>query len=172
MTKLWKNGRFVADTFVTVDDATPLPRATPVIVSLKRWRESRAEVLALSVPVGVLVEPTSVLLAESDALDKLALIVIPFAKFTDGRGYSLARRLRDQLDFHGEVRATGEVLIDQIPLMLRCGFDGFAIAHGPTLRVLESGDLPVVPEVYQTAVYGRARTTPNFVSRPLLQAAE
>ena len=172
MTKLWNNDRFIADRFVAVDDASPLPHGAPVIVSLKRWRAARADVLALGVSIGVLLEPTSVLSAETDALDTLALIVIPFAKFSDGRGYSQARRLRDQFDFHGEIRATGEVLLDQIALMQRCGIDGFAVSHAPTLRDLEAGRLSVVPEVYQNAVYGRARTTRGFVSRPLRAAAE
>lgn len=172
MSKLWKNSRFVNDTFVVVDDAAPLPQATPVIVSLKRWRESRGELLALKAPIGVAVDATAEFDVATDDLGKLALIAIPFAKFTDGRGYSLARRLRDTLTFEGEVRATGEVLIDQIPLMLRCGFDSFVVSHAPTLRTLEAGHLSVVREVYQTAVYGSARTTPSFGRVPVLEAAE
>ncbi len=172
MTKLWKNGGFAADVFVAVDDATPLPVATPVIVTLKRWREARAEVLALAVPVGLAADVTAALDPASDELGRLALIVIPFQKFTDGRGYSLARRLRDEFGFRGEIRATGEVLIDQLPLMLRCGFDSFVISHGPTLRALAAGQTSQVPEVYQTAAYGRARTTLRFATRPKLAAAE
>lgn len=172
MTMLWKNGRFAADTFVTVDDASPVPAASPVIVTLKRWRQSRAALLALGLPVGVVVEATSTLSVETDFLDTLALIVIPFGKFTDGRGYSMARRLRDEFGFRGEVRATGEVLIDQIPLMLRCGFDSFVVAHAPTQRALDAGHLPAIAEVYQPAVYGRGQRVAGFVSRRVLNAAE
>ena len=172
MTRLWKNERFVTDTFVAVEDGAALPAGASLLVSLQRWREQREALLSLGVPVGVVLQPTSVLSAETDALDKLALIVIPFAKFSDGRGYSQARRLRDEFDFRGEIRATGDVLLDQLPLMQRCGFDSFAISHAPTLRDLEAGRLSVVPEVYQNAVYGRARTTAGFLSRPLRHAAE
>lgn len=58
-------------------------------------------------------------------LDRLALIEIAFPKFRDGRGYSSARILREA-GFVGELRAQGDVLVDQIAFMKRCGFDSFA----------------------------------------------
>ena len=172
MTKLWTNGHFADNTFVTLDDAAALPASGALIVSLKRWRETRAALLAHAGTIGVLVEPTTVLGIVTDALARVGTIVIPFAKFTDGRGYSLARRLREEMHYKGEIRATGEVLIDQIPLMLRCGFDSFAISHAPTLRALEAGHLPAIPEVYQNAVRGRARTAARLSVPRKLDAAE
>lgn len=58
-------------------------------------------------------------------LDRLSLIEIGFPKFTDGRGYSAARILREA-GYEGELRAQGDVLVDQIAYMRRCGFDAFA----------------------------------------------
>jgi uncharacterized protein (DUF934 family) len=58
-------------------------------------------------------------------LDRLALIEIAFPKFRDGRGYSSARILREA-GYTGELRAQGDVLVDQISFMRRCGFDSFA----------------------------------------------
>ena len=58
-------------------------------------------------------------------LDGVNLIVLNFPKFTDGRAYSQARLLRERLGYRGELRATGAVLLDQLPFMLRCGFDSF-----------------------------------------------
>ena len=58
-------------------------------------------------------------------LDRLALIEIAFPSFRDGRGYSSARILRES-GYVGELRAEGDVLLDQVPLMRRCGFDSFA----------------------------------------------
>ena len=55
-------------------------------------------------------------------LGLVSAIRIPFPSFTDGRGFSLAKRLR-QLGFEGLLRANGHVLADQYPLALRCGFD-------------------------------------------------
>ena len=56
-------------------------------------------------------------------LQHLALIAISFPKFTDGRAYSQARLIRGRLGFTGQLRATGDVLFDQLQLMTRCGFD-------------------------------------------------
>lgn len=58
-------------------------------------------------------------------LDRIALIEVSFPSFRDGRGYSSARILREA-GYRGELRAQGDVLVDQIPLMRRCGFDSFA----------------------------------------------
>lgn len=58
-------------------------------------------------------------------LDRLALIEIAFPKYRDGRGYSSARILREA-GYSGELRAQGDVLVDQIAFMKRCGFDSFA----------------------------------------------
>ena len=59
------------------------------------------------------------------ALDRLLLVEIAFPTFRDGRGYSAARILREA-GYTGELRAAGDVLVDQMPFMRRCGFDSFA----------------------------------------------
>ena len=58
-------------------------------------------------------------------LDRLKLIVLQFPKFTDGRAYSQARLLRGRYGYRGELRATGAVFRDQLPFLLRCGFNSF-----------------------------------------------
>jgi len=58
-------------------------------------------------------------------LDGVRLIVLDFPKFTDGRAYSQARLLRERLGYRGELRAAGAVFLDQLPFLLRCGFDSF-----------------------------------------------
>jgi uncharacterized protein (DUF934 family) len=58
-------------------------------------------------------------------VDRLALVEVSFPSFRDGRGYSAARILREA-GYRGELRAAGDVLVDQIAFMRRCGFDSFA----------------------------------------------
>ncbi len=58
-------------------------------------------------------------------LERLALVEINFPVFGDGRGYSAAQILREH-GFAGELRAIGDVLVDQLAYMLRCGFDSAA----------------------------------------------
>ena len=60
-------------------------------------------------------------------LERLSLIAIRFAKFSDGRGYSIARLLRERYGYRGELRATGDVLRDQLLFLKRCGFDSFEL---------------------------------------------
>jgi uncharacterized protein (DUF934 family) len=54
-------------------------------------------------------------------------IEITFDAFTDGRGYSTAKLLRDRYGFTGELRAVGDVTIDQLFYLSRCGFNSFAL---------------------------------------------
>ncbi|MNZ50045.1 DUF934 domain-containing protein [Pseudomonas alkylphenolica] len=60
-------------------------------------------------------------------LAQLPLIAIDFPSFRDGRGYSQAYLLRTRLGWHGELRAIGDVLRDQLSHMRQCGFDSFAV---------------------------------------------
>ena len=82
-------------------------------------------------------------------LDRLALIEIAFPTFRDGRGYSSARVLREA-GYTGELRAEGDVLVDQIPFMRRCGFDSFAPAK-PLNEAAVAAALARYKHVYQRA---------------------
>lgn len=87
------------------------------------------------------------------ALDRLALIEVSFPSFRDGRGYSAARILREA-GFEGELRAAGDVLIDQIPHMRRCGFDSFA-PEKPVDAATLTKLLALYPQPYQKAADAR-----------------
>ena len=63
-------------------------------------------------------------------LTGITRIELHFPKFTDGRAYSQARLLRQRRQFSGEIRATGDVLIDQLVHMARCGFDVAVLKEG------------------------------------------
>lgn len=58
-------------------------------------------------------------------LSRVQLVEVDFPKFRDGRGFSTARMLREA-GYTGEIKATGDVLVDLIFFMRRCGFDSFA----------------------------------------------
>ncbi|ALH80092.1 DUF934 domain-containing protein [Sphingopyxis macrogoltabida] len=85
-------------------------------------------------------------------LDRLALIEVAFPKFRDGRGYSSARILREA-GYNGELRAQGDVLVDQIAYMKRCGFDSFAPEKALNPADVEAA-LTRWPEHYQGAADG------------------
>ena len=86
-------------------------------------------------------------------LDRLRRIDIAFPAFTDGRGYSAARILREA-GFTGELRAVGDVLVDQLAYMRRCGFDAFT-PDAPLDPVDVDAALSRFPEVYQAAADDR-----------------
>ncbi len=81
---------------------------------------------------------------------ELPLIAINFPKFIDGRGYSIARFIRERLNYQGDLRAIGDVLLDQLFFYKRCGFSSFLLREEiETERALAAfGDFS---EVYQAA---------------------
>ena len=91
-------------------------------------------------------------------LDGIERIDLHFPKFTDGRAFSQAFLLRRRLGFTGEIRATGDVLIDQLLQMQRCGFDA-AVLRSDQNQDIAQRQLQRYPAFYQ----GDARTPePHF----------
>ena len=60
-------------------------------------------------------------------LPRLSLVALHFPKWVDGRAYSQARLLRARWRFAGQLRATGDVLVDMLPLLHRTGFDAVVL---------------------------------------------
>jgi uncharacterized protein (DUF934 family) len=146
---LWRRGGFVDDPWSMVSDDAPIPTGGPAIVSLKRWLSERDALEGRADPVGVRVEAGAEAQSHLPDLAKRPLVALAFAKFGDGRAFSYARLLRDRYGFKGELRAVGEVLIDEIPLMLRCGFDSLLVGSSATIARLEEGRLPGLAIHYQ-----------------------
>ena len=124
---LLKHGDVVADPWIAVDDDAALPTDSPVVVSLPRLLNETASLLARSAALGVRLRNSEPVNAIGPYLHRLTLVTLDFPKFTDGRAYTQARVLRERLHYTGELRATGQVLLDQLMFMQRCGFDSFAI---------------------------------------------
>jgi uncharacterized protein (DUF934 family) len=109
-------------------------------------------------PIGVKLQPGEALDEIAGRLGELALVALVFPAFSDGRSFSKAALLRGRYGFPGAVRALGDVLIDQIPLMLRSGFTEFEVAHETTLVRLEAGRVGGIDQHYQPAAVDAART--------------
>ncbi len=71
----------------------------------------------------LLLDNHSDVLLRADEIQRHAVLVLQFPKWTDGRAYSQAVVLRARLRYSGDIVATGEVLADMLPLLRRCGFD-------------------------------------------------
>ncbi|WP_110677766.1 DUF934 domain-containing protein [Salinicola sp. RZ23] len=144
---LIKLGQQVEDTWVLSRDTESLPESRPAIVPLALWQEHTDDSeLAPWLPSDT--ELTSALVA---TLEREALVAIDFPAFTDGRGYTLARLLRERFGYAGEIRAIGDVLIDQLYYMSRCGFDALALREDQdveaALRALKAFSVSYQPAV-------------------------
>lgn len=146
--RLWNGRAFVTDPWRVLADDEAFPIGGHAIVALARWRAEQATLAGTGALIGVIAQPSDTIDPVTDDITRLAVIALVFPKFTDGRAYSAARRLREA-GFAGEVRATGDVLLDQLPLMLRAGFDAFEIANAATIKALESAPVPAVSRIYQ-----------------------
>ena len=131
------------------DDGPPvsITPAPHLLLDLAQWHAARASWPA-ALPVGVrLANDQDVELLEAD-LPRLALVALQFPKWADGRAYSQARLLRSRFRYAGEVRATGEVLADMLPLLQRTGFDAVLLRHDQRREVAERA-LGFFPGHYQ-----------------------
>ncbi len=78
----------------------------------------------------VRLEPSDDPASVADRLDRVARIEVSFPKFGDGRGYSIARLLRERYAYKGELRAVGHITRDLLFFMESCGFDAFELREG------------------------------------------
>lgn len=132
MATLIKDGRIESDSWrlLSADIEVRLleDSAHPdLIVPLVLWQRRREDLLARRGRLGLKLAPDEGPEAVAHDLAHFALIALEFPVFTDGRGYSTARLLRERYGFEGELRAIGDVLRDQLLYLQRCGFDAFAL---------------------------------------------
>ena len=111
------------------------------VVPLAQWRGEP----------GVLLGPADDPGSIADRLHEISVVAIEFPQFTDGRGYSIARLLRERYAYKGEIRAVGEVLRDNLFYLSRCGFDSFVL--NDQARLEEAVDhLSTFSDAYQASV--------------------
>lgn len=132
MPRLIRNRALVEDRYALLHEAASLsdvPDGMPVIVPLALWLARRAALIARG-EVGVWLAPGDDADALADDVHRLPVIAVDFPQFTDGRGYSHARLLRERHRYAGELRAIGDVQRDQLHYLAQCGFDAFALPDG------------------------------------------
>ena len=99
-----------------------VPFAEWQLLGPAQWRTVRGT-WPKALPVGLAVDNDVDVEDVAGDLDRFALVALRFPKWTDGRAYSQARLLRVRFGFEGELRATGDVVADMMPLLARTGFD-------------------------------------------------
>jgi phosphoadenosine phosphosulfate reductase len=165
--RIWRDGAFTTDDWVRLDPDAKVADDTPLLVPYADFVAEPERYTGRNGPLGVAVSAGEAVEALEPHLPRLQLVAVAFPKFSDGRSYSAARILRERYGYDGEIRATGEVLSDQILQMRRCGIDTFDVTHAPTRRALAEGRLALVRRFYQ-AVPNGMETKPEG-TRPWLR---
>lgn len=179
-----RNGQLEADiwrAFVPDENAPALASATHALppdengwlVTLATWRAARNALRLRRHPVAVYLgpdaDPEDLLEAGTATIDAtgIAHLAIDFPVYTDGRGYSLAQMLRTQYGWGGELRAVGDVMIDTVHYMARCGFDAFAVkpSHNPQAALAALGTFTV----HYQKTYPAAAPAILATSRPAMR---
>ena len=126
MRQLLKDGHVVDDNWILAEDnLESLPSSGNVLLSTSQWQQFASELDQQQAPVGVWLEGNEEIPDFIESLLQLPIIAIKFAKFVDGRGYSLARLLRERYHYSGELRAIGDIIRDQLYLLKHIGFNAF-----------------------------------------------
>ena len=149
MTTIFKDGSFFEENWQRVEAIEDLPQSGLVVVPLTQFLGAPEEILARKDAVAVLVEAGDDVEKLTDYLDRLAVIAVDFPSFSDGRGFSAARVLREHLAYRGDIRAVGKYILDQVPLARRCGVSSFEISKPEVLKALKAGEWPEVTKYLQ-----------------------
>ena len=127
--KVINNRQIVEDSWQNIDDACSIEQLPDgkLIVSLAFWNNHKPALTARGDSLGIKLNPEDDVAEIAADLSSFALVVLQFPAFRDGRGYSQARNLRQHYGYQGEIRASGNVLRDQLAFMERVGFNSFEI---------------------------------------------
>lgn len=157
MATLIKNGNITADSWQWLSasgdgDLSHIPATGDILVPLALWQAAAPELLARqSGRLGVWLDSGEDPAHIAASFGAFSLVAVHFPQFTDGRGYSMARLLRERYGWKGELRAIGDVLRDQLFYLSRCGFDAFLLSEGQDAQAALSA-LGDFTDAYQTSV--------------------
>ena len=131
---LLKDNAFVADVWVHVEAGQIVPDAGRIVVGFERLANEWDSLVKFPGVLGTRLANTTRVQELQPYLSQLALIILPFPAFNDGRAYSLARQLR--LDgYRGEIRGSGNILPDQLQFMQQVGIDSYEVTERFPLEV-------------------------------------
>jgi len=151
--RLLRNGQIELDETLLFDAGAEMSGSLGIppdqkhwMMSLDAWLEKREFLSNRKFPVGIFISSDTDLAATLGKQGMLlqtglfqtadvAFIAIDFPSYTDGRGYSLAQLIKSIYGWRGELRAVGDVMIDTVFYLARCGFDSFLIKEGHDPRL-------------------------------------
>ena len=137
---LIKDGKLIVDPFTDASGQEAVPATGAVIVSLGQWLAGINALIARPDPLGIRLRSNQSPQTIAGDLARFAVIALEFPVFRDGRAYSYARLLRERWGFTGEIRAVGDVLLEQLHFMQRVGFDAFELHGSDPVRAWQTAD--------------------------------
>ena len=138
---VFRDGRETPDEWTRVADGEPLPADKHIVLTKARLIADREVLRGRNAPYGVVLASGDTLDGIAEDLPRLSLVVLDIPRYADGRLYSIARLLRERHSFAGEIRASGDVLSDQIMLLHRVGVDTFDVTNAGTIAALRDGTI-------------------------------
>ena len=168
MALIIKDRNVAADPWLRLElntDGSPpaVPSAGDIIVPLALWQVRRDELVARPGRLGIWLDSHEDPATIAEDLKLFGVVAVNFPNFGDGRGYSIARLVRERYGWKGELRAVGDIFRDQLFYLASCGFNAFALREGedPQEALAAFGDFS---EAYQSSV---ERPLPLFRRRHL-----
>ncbi|MGB2002982.1 MAG: DUF934 domain-containing protein, partial [Porticoccaceae bacterium] len=128
MPQLLKDGQVIDNTWQLIeaneDSQETLPNGD-ILVPVSMWQTNQSILENHRGAVGLWINGDEEIEGIAESIITAPVIAVNFPKFVDGRGFSVARLLRDRFGFKGELRAVGQIIRDQLFLLQRCGFNAF-----------------------------------------------
>lgn len=147
MPKLIKNGEFAPNPWVVAEQGAVENLSDYTLVHVSDY----SKVAEAGKNCGLWLSAEEGLQALPANLKNIPVIAISFSAFMDGRGFSVARQIREQKDYQGELRAIGNFFQDQVFMMKRCGFDAYLVPDDADLESYKI-TLGILTDYYQAAV--------------------
>ena len=164
---LWKDGAFITDDWALPEVGESPVRNEKAFLTFADALALLEEGASLPSSLGVLVGADDDVNKLAEYLDLIEAVAIDFPGFGDGRGFSSARLLRERYGFRGDIRAVGNYILDQMPLLSRCGVSSFLVTSEKVKAGLLRGEWPEVTTYYQPVAGDEA--LPAGQGRPWLR---
>jgi len=132
--KIIKDKKIIEDSWTHITDEENISNGD-ITVSLARWKKDKPALTSHQGNIGVRLSSADKVEDIASDLSDIPLMALEFPAFTDGRGFTHARLLRDQYAYKGEIRAMGSYMPDQAFYLSRVGVDAFQLENQDELAV-------------------------------------
>jgi uncharacterized protein (DUF934 family) len=166
MPKLIKDGELIDNNWLLIEKGSSVEEINTngdvkSLVPFSLWLENKERISQQTGHIGIWFDSDESPLLSEEEVNSFPLIALNFPVFRDGRPFSHAAILRQQLKFSGDLRAIGDVQRDQLTYMIGCGFSSFLVPEEADQAVMLEG-FNDFSENYQSTV---TKPTPLFRRR-------